>query len=129
MKKITLKFENNYFGINDIIQKEIDCEFQAGTSSASAQLQLVNIQRALCLSIYGFVEKIGIDISVFKDFFVQAYNEYTDEEDVEPVQDLTTSKDLSLNYDSFVNQFLENNSFRQHVFTIFQDYMEDDDEV
>lgn len=132
MKKITLQFENEYYGKFDTIKKEIDCEFQAGNASASPQLQIVNIQRSLCLSIYDFVEKIGLDPEVFKDHLNVMYDEYSGETEDIPENNFEVDKsdfyDLAddIDYDSFVKQFNESDTFKQTLFSIFQEYMNDE---
>jgi len=129
MKKITLQFENGYYGKFDTIKKEIDCEFQAGNASLSDELQIYSIQRALCLSIYDFVEKIGLDAETFCLHLQEAYKTYSGNDDVEPDANfvsldkaITNSNDL----ESFTKQFNESAQFRKMVFDIFQDSMDDD---
>ena len=77
MKKITLKFENEYYGKFDTIQKEIDCEFQAGNASSSDELQAINVVKSFCVSVYDFAEKLGIDASLLRDYFNVEYNTFS----------------------------------------------------
>jgi len=129
MKKITLQFENGYYGKYDTIKKEIDCEFQAGNANSSATLQIYSIQNSLCFSIFDFIEKIGLDSASFMRHLTMSYKEFTMEEEPLPEHSFTEvdrAISSSVDLDTFTKQFNESEDFRRTVFDIFQDSMEDD---
>lgn len=129
MKKITLQFDNSYYGKHDTIKKEIDCEFQAGNASLSPELQLYSIQNALCLSLFDFVENIGLDAEIFKDSLEEAYKTFSGEETLaEPEPDTfeVATDTTNLDFDEFVKQFNESDDSKSIVFETFQDSFNED---
>ena len=130
MKKITLKFENEYYGKFDTIQKEIDCEFQAGNASSSDELQAINVVKSFCVSVYDFAEKLGIDASLLRDYFNVEYNTFSNLEEEEPennFEEAGQALDLNLDFDSFLKQFNSSVKFQKMIFDMFQEYMDDDE--
>ena len=115
MRKITLQFENEYHGKYDTIKKEIDCEFQAGNPSLDNDQQIINIQTAIGLSLFDFVEKIGMDAEQFKLSLDTSFAIYQG--------DATEELELEDEYTSFVNKFLIDEEFKQKMFVLYQQYM------
>ena len=122
MKKIEFKFEETYAGKKDVILKEIDCDFQAGNIAGDDTGGLINIIDAIALSFIHFLQKIDIDVDVFKADFDELVKSIT-EDDEEPEVDITPAVE-DYSFENFVEQVTTDEAFQQKMFQIYQLYFD-----
>jgi len=129
MKIVTFKYENAYNGKIDTYKKEIDLELQAGNNQAGEEIQRINMLMSLSLAYIDFCFKLGYTpddalSSIAKCVLSIVTDDDEEEEDMfedkMPETDFTSN---SLDYEEFLEEFENQEEFKQKVYQAYQLYM------